>query len=154
MHDVHIDTRSLAHPTFHDVHAHTPALHSLTHSLAAHCTHAKALYIAYELSPTLDDSPATSLAVETTWKSVSRMRAYGSNGVFAAQVRMHRSIVTARAKTRMQCICGRVALIVPFALHAMHMWACCLDRAIRTAQLAQFYLLNVSIMQPCSCCTA
>ena len=69
----------------------SPLTHSLTHSLAAHCTHAKALYIAYELSPTLDESPAMSLAVETTWKSVSRMRAYGSNGVFAAQVIKHRS---------------------------------------------------------------
>lgn len=51
----------------------------------------KALYIAYEMSPTLDESPATALAVETTWVSVSRMRAYGKNGVFAAQVSGARS---------------------------------------------------------------
>lgn len=55
----------------------------------------KALYIAYEMSPTLDESPATALAVETTWVSVSRMRAFGKNhsciyGVFAAQVSGHR----------------------------------------------------------------
>lgn len=44
----------------------------------------KALYISYEVEPPLETSPATSLVVETTWLSVSAMRRYGSNGVFAA----------------------------------------------------------------------
>jgi hypothetical protein len=45
----------------------------------------KALYIAYTLDPPLSASPATALAVETTWVSLSSMRAHGTNGVFAAQ---------------------------------------------------------------------
>lgn len=48
-------------------------------------TKQKALYLDYELDPSLQDVPATDLSVSTRWINESAIFAYGSNGVFAAQ---------------------------------------------------------------------
>eukprot|EP01060_Flectonema_neradi_P040869 TRINITY_DN9470_c0_g1_i1.p1 TRINITY_DN9470_c0_g1~~TRINITY_DN9470_c0_g1_i1.p1 ORF type:complete len:291 (+),score=52.78 TRINITY_DN9470_c0_g1_i1:131-1003(+) len=45
----------------------------------------KALYVHYTYNPSLVDVPATNLTAEVVWTSTSKMKAYGKNGIFAAQ---------------------------------------------------------------------
>ena len=52
------------------------------------CTHSNkqtALYLDYDLEPSLKASPAVDVSIEHIWNSTADMRRYGKNGVFAAQ---------------------------------------------------------------------
>ena len=45
----------------------------------------KAMYLNYDLEPSLQDSPATDISVDHIWNSTAALRRYGHNGVYAAQ---------------------------------------------------------------------
>eukprot|EP00041_Stephanoeca_diplocostata_P018679 m.393369 g.393369 ORF g.393369 m.393369 type:complete len:340 (+) comp21087_c1_seq21:223-1242(+) len=45
----------------------------------------KALYLDYDISPSLKDGPAADLSVGVVWENETQMRHYGANGIFAAQ---------------------------------------------------------------------
>jgi len=50
-----------------------------------HSNKQKALYLTHTLHPSLADSPATDISIDVHWINTSSMRAYGTNGIFAAQ---------------------------------------------------------------------
>ena len=45
----------------------------------------KALYLEYDIQPSLADEPATDISVEHVYKSTQHLNSYGKNGVFASQ---------------------------------------------------------------------